>query len=108
MQLTTSVSLVHLCGSSVDSYQGVYVGDLLSRAMVHLRSGNLWITIMNHPNVIAIASHCKVAAVLLAEGVVLTPDAVQMAEEHGVSVYSSEMTAYDLCRNLPSKQGVSS
>ena len=85
-----------ICGEA-DSFDGVYAGDLLSRAMSHVEAGNLWITIMNNINVIAVASLADAAAVLLAEGVTLTPDAQAAAEEKGICVLSAEQSVYDLC-----------
>ena len=65
-QLLETLDLKTVCGS-VESFDGVYAGDLLSRAMSHVEADNLWITIMNNMNVIAVASLTEAAAVLLAE-----------------------------------------
>ena len=60
-------------------WHGVYAGDLLSRAMSHVKADNLWITIMSNTNVIAVASLTEAAAVVLAEGVELIPEAMDAA-----------------------------
>lgn len=78
--LVSALSLRKLCGKDTVTYHGVYAGDLLSRAMSHVKAGSLWITIMNNMNVIAVASLTEAAAVLLAEGVSL-PIEVQKAAE---------------------------
>ena len=96
-QLTSVVPLRHICGPQIESFDGVYAGDLLSRAMSRVRSDNLWITIMNNTNVIAVASLTEAAAVVLAEDVEMTSEAVQAAEENGISVYSSSESVYNLC-----------
>ena len=54
--LVSALSLRKLCGKDTVTYHGVYAGDLLSRAMSHVKAGSLWITIMNNMNVIAVAS----------------------------------------------------
>ena len=79
---------------------GVYVGDLLSRAMSRVQSGNLWITIMANKNVIAVAELTDAAVVLLAEGVELSPDAKAAAEKNGITVCSSAKSAYELCLDV--------
>lgn len=96
----SAFSLTHIGGPETEQYAGVYVGDFLSRAMVRLQPGDLWITIMNTPTVIAIACHTQAAAIILAEGVALRPEAAQAADEYGVAVYSSGKTAYELCQAL--------
>jgi len=91
---------VRVITGSADAFEGVYAGDLLSRAMSHVESGNLWITIMNNVNVIAVASLSDAAAVLLAEDVALMPDALEAAEEKGVCILSSDKTVYELCAGI--------
>lgn len=78
-------------------FQGVYAGDLLSRAMSHVKADNLWLTIMANTNVIAVASLTEAAAVLLCEGVELLPEALEAAEENDILVLSSQASVYDLC-----------
>lgn len=78
-------------------WNGVYAGDLLSRAMSHVKADNLWITIMSNTNVIAVASLTEASAVILAEGVELLPEALDAAVENGITVLSSDATVYELC-----------
>ena len=89
-----------LCGSADKEFCGVYVGDLLSRAMSHVEADNVWITIMANANVVAVATLTEPAAVLLAEGVVLADDAMQGAEKNGITVLTSQLSAYELCLKL--------
>ncbi len=95
--LMSTVSLKHVSGSLPESFDGVYVGDLLSRAMSHVESGNLWITIMNNINVVAVASLTEAAAVLLAEDVTLMPEAEAAAKEKGICILSASESAFELC-----------
>lgn len=89
-----------LCGDGEKEFCGVYVGDLLSRAMSHIDADNVWITIMANANVVAVATLTEPAAVLLAEGVVLSDDALEGAEKNGITVLSSPHSAYELCLRL--------
>ena len=86
------------------AFEGVYTGDLLSRAMSHVRAGNLWITIMVNPNVVAVASLTEAAAVILAEGVELLSEAADAARENGILILSSELSAYELCTAIREAQ----
>ena len=89
-----------LCGNEEKEFCGVYVGDLLSRAMSHIDTDNVWITIMANVNVVAVATLTEPAAILLAEGVVLPEDVLERAEKNGITVLSSPHTAYELCLRL--------
>ncbi len=94
------LSLRHLCGDVPEEYSGVYAGDLLSRAMSHVTEGDLWITIMNNVNVIAVASLTEAAAVILAEDVVMDSAVISAAESKGVCVFTTPLTVYELCRDI--------
>ena len=97
-ELSARLGLETVTGSTEGrEWRGVYAGDLLSRAMSHVKADNLWITIMSNANVIAVASLTEAAAVILAEGVELLPDALDAAEENGIVVLSSKHTVFELC-----------
>jgi len=80
-----------------EEFEGVYVGDLLSRAMSRVEENSLWLTIMNNINVIAVASLADAAAVVLCEDVRLTDEALEAACSKGVTVLYSSLGAYELC-----------
>ncbi|MBQ8509582.1 MAG: AraC family transcriptional regulator [Clostridia bacterium] len=96
-EVCEALSLTAVVGDTDKDFDGVYVGDLLSRVMSRVDAGNLWITIMPNTNVIAVASLTEAAAVLLAEGVTLLDDALDAARDNGITVLSSELPAYELC-----------
>ena len=96
-ELLKSVPMTLVAGELPASFDGVYAGDLLSRAMSHVAADNLWITIMNNMNVVAVASLTEAAAVILAEGFTLMEDALAAAKEKGICILSSEETVYELC-----------
>ena len=97
-ELSARLGLETVSGSTEGrEWRGVYAGDLLSRAMSHVKADNLWITIMPNANVVAVASLTEAAAVILAEGVELLPDALDAAEENGIIVLSSKHTVFELC-----------
>ena len=96
-ELREKLELRLVCGEEDKDFDGVYAGDLLSRAMSHVEADNLWITIMPNTNVIAVASLTEAAAVILAEEVELQTDALTAARENGITVYSSDHTVYELC-----------
>jgi len=65
---------------------GGYASDLLSCVMASARPGNVWITLQEHMNVIAVAVLLDLSAVVITEGV--QPDAAVLAraEEKDIPV----------------------
>lgn len=74
---------------------GVYCCDLLSNALINLKNGNLWITIMNNANVTAVAKAKNVSAVILAEGIAPDMNMLAASKEYGICVLGSNLPVYD-------------
>ena len=89
-----------ICGDVDKRFEGVYVGDLLSRAMSHVESDAIWVTIMSNVNVVAVASLADVACVIFAEGVEPDEQAKTRAENEGINLMSSKLAAYELSVRL--------
>lgn len=79
---------------------GCYIGDLLSWVMGKAEPGHVWITIMSNVNIVAVATLTDCAAVLLAEGVMPEADVLEKANAQGVTVLSSEKSAYELSKEI--------
>lgn len=75
---------------------GGYCGDLLSWVMGRAQSGDIWITIMNNLNTVAVAIMTDVSAVLMAEGVDPGEDVIARAREKGVVLLGSTRSAFEL------------
>lgn len=75
--------------------EGAYIGDLLSWVMGRADEGCVWITIMSNVNVVAVATLRDVACILLAEGVTLDDEVKLLAEQKGVNVLKTSLSAYD-------------
>ena len=89
-----------VCGDGEREINGVYVGDLLSRAMSHVSADSLWVTIMSNVNVVAVATLTEPAAIVLAESVALQSDALEGAKDNGITVISTPLSAYEICVKL--------
>jgi hypothetical protein len=84
------------CLSDVErDISGAYVGDLLSWVMGRAQCDNAWITIMNNVNVLAVATLADVSCVILAEGVTLDADLLDLAKEKALNVFYSSMPIYE-------------
>ncbi|WP_069649209.1 DRTGG domain-containing protein [Caloranaerobacter ferrireducens] len=79
--------------------EGVYIGDLLSLVMANANEKNLWITIQTHLNIIAVATLVGLSAILIAEGMEVEDETIKKANEVGIPVLRSKLSAYELaCR----------
>ena len=79
---------------------GGYVGDLLSWVMGRASQDNAWITIMSNVNIVAVASLADVSVIILAEGVQADNGVLETAEQKGVNIVSSELSAFELANCL--------
>jgi hypothetical protein len=74
---------------------GGYVSDLLSDVMGNAREGDLWITIMRHLNVVAVASLTGVAAIVFAKGIVPAEAVITKANDEGICLITSNKETFD-------------
>lgn len=74
--------------------KGGYQCDLLSWVISHAEEGDVWMTVQNNINVVAVATLTEIACILLVDGVM--PDAAmkEKAEEQGIPVLSTDEGAY--------------
>ena len=79
---------------------GAYIGDLLSWVMGRAEADNIWITIMSNINVVAVASLSDVSCVVLAEGVTLEDDVLATAQQKGINIFSTPLTAYNAAKYI--------
>ena len=72
-----------------------YIGDLLSWVMGRAKADCVWITIMSNLNVLAVATLADVSAVILAEGVTVDEEFLEVAKSKGINLFTSALPAYE-------------
>jgi len=75
---------------------GGYVSDLLSDVMGNAKEGNVWITLQNHMNVIAVASLKELSCIILVKGIIPIPEIIEKASEEGIPVLGSKENTFEL------------
>ncbi len=75
---------------------GGYVSDLLSDVMGNAKDGQLWITIMRHLNVIAVASLAGIPAVVFARNLRPEPAIIERAEKEEIVLVVSPLTTFEI------------
>jgi hypothetical protein len=77
-----------------------YVSDLLSDVLAHADEGSLWVTLHIHHNIVAVASHKDLAGIVLVQGRQPEKDTIAKAEEEGIPIMVSELSAFELVGRL--------
>ncbi|NLY43200.1 MAG: AraC family transcriptional regulator [Clostridiaceae bacterium] len=80
--------------------QGCYICDLLSWVMSRAQKGNVWITVQNNVNIVAVALLTEVACIIIPEDIPVDEQVVRKAEEQGVPLLSSSLNSFELASAL--------
>ncbi len=79
---------------------GGYVSDLLSDVMANAKSGDVWITLQIHPNIVAVASLKEIAAVIIIGGREPEKETLAKAEEEKIPILLSDWPAFEVVGRL--------
>ena len=77
-----------------------YCSDLLSCVMTGAEPEALWITLMAHSNIIAVASLLDIAAIIITENAQPEENTIQKANEKGVIMFSTPKTNFHIIGEL--------
>lgn len=80
--------------------KGGYVSDLLSDVIANSQDGDIWVTLQNHQNVVAVASLKNICAIILVNGRCPEKETIQKAEKEGISIMVSELPAFEVAGRL--------
>lgn len=84
---------------------GVYLCDLLSMAMAHVKDGELWITVHTNINIVAVACLTNASCVVIPESIEVDEQTVLKAIEEGVIIIQAHHRSYDICINYHVQTG---
>jgi hypothetical protein len=106
MKLSTLVEKLDLecvtpeLATSAADVTGGYVSDLLSDVLANGPKGGVLITVQVHLNVVAVAVHAELAAVIFAMDRRPEEPVRKKAVEEGIALYVSKMTAFEIVGRL--------
>lgn len=75
---------------------GIYTCDLLSWVISHCKTGDMWITVMNNVNIVAVASLAEIGCIVLPENIDVDNIVIRLAKEKGVTILTSSDTTVDI------------
>ena len=94
----TALELETLCLSDSErEVDGVYTGDLLSWVMGRLAYGNVWVTIMNNVNIVAVASLSDASCIILTENSEISQEVLDKASANGINILRTAKSSYEIC-----------
>lgn len=80
----------------------VYVSDLLSYVMAHGEDNTLWLTVLKHVNIIAVAQLHDFSGIIFVQNSYPNDDTIKRANEFDIPLFVSEKDAFSLCKDLVS------
>jgi hypothetical protein len=86
--------------SSAVEVLGGFASDLLSDVLANAPRRGVLVTIQVHMNVVAVALHAELAAVIFSSGRVPEEKVRQKAVEEGIALYSSRESSFDVAGRL--------
>jgi hypothetical protein len=77
-----------------------YASDLLSDVLGHAAEGSLWVTLHIHQNIVAVASHKGLAAIVIVQDRQPESDTLAKAAEEDIPILVSSLPAFELVGRL--------
>lgn len=74
---------------------GGYACDLLSWVIAHVKEGDVWMTILNSINVVAVATLADCACVMLTEGVRMDDQVLARAREKNIIILATDLPTWE-------------
>ena len=84
----------------------VYGCDLLSRVMSKGQKNGMWITVLAHLNIVAVAQLAELACVVIPEDIDSPTETVAKADEEGIAILSTSMTGHELSWKVHELSGI--
>lgn len=75
---------------------GVYMSDMLSDVMSSAESGNIWLTIQTHKNIVSAANLIDLSAIIVTNGKPVPEGTIELANRFYVNIISSPLPTYKL------------
>jgi hypothetical protein len=79
---------------------GGYVSDLLSDVMANAQSGDVWVTLQVHQNIVAVAALKELAAIIIIGGRQPEKQTLAKAEEEKIPILLTELSAFEVAGQL--------
>lgn len=99
-ELTDLLGLQALSTFEPREIHGVFISDMLSDVMAGAKSGNLWITVQTHKNIVPAANLVDVSAVIITGGKSVPAETIELANKHNIAILLTDAQTFDLVGRL--------
>jgi serine kinase of HPr protein (carbohydrate metabolism regulator) len=99
-EIIGKLALTPLTNVEEREVSGVFISDMLSDVMGNAQSGNLWLTVQSHKNVVSAANLVDISAVVVTNGKEVPKDTIELANRFHVIILGSPLSTYELAKNL--------
>ena len=99
-EIIEKLSLNPLTNVEEREVTGVFISDMLSDVMGNAQSGNLWLTVQSHKNIVSAANLVDISAVIVTNDKQVPDDTVQLANRFHVIILSSPLSNFELAKKL--------
>ena len=79
---------------------GGYTSDLLSDVMANSKTGNLWVTMQMHQNILAVAKLKDLAGIVIVNSRQPDEETIQKADEEDVTILGTDKSAFSISGQL--------
>lgn len=76
---------------------GVFCGDLLSWVMGNCESGQGWITVQTHLNIVAVAALKEISCLIIVQGAEVPQATLDKVLEEDIALFQVKGSAYEAC-----------
>ena len=83
-----------------NNFNDVYIGDLLSWVMGNGKPESVWLTVLSHMNIIAVAALREFRAIIICEGAMIQPEVIERANEEKIAILSTSLTSFEVAKIL--------
>ncbi len=97
---TLGLTNLSTSGALDETITGGYASDLLSHVMGQAKSGQVWVTMQGHQNIIAVAALVGLSAVIVAGGVEPEEMTIDKANDQEVVLCKTTLPAYEVSGRL--------
>ena len=101
-EITEQLPLTVLCSEDRldQEIEGGYASDMLSCVMAGAQKGDVWVTLLTHLNVIAVAVLLEIPAIIVTERAPVEPPVLEKAKNEGVVLLHTENDTYAMVGKL--------
>lgn len=95
-EIAKVLGLTMVAGKGDREVTGFYTCDLLSWVISHANAGDMWVTIMNNINILAVASLADVSCIVISEGIEVYESLIERANEKEITILTTGKSAADI------------